>query len=168
MESAWRNSNSQTQQSDPTTLTTKTLRKPHITSIPIPNLVSILKKDSIAHKRYRGATETLNPPKTQSIPPEKALKTGTNPQSQATCPNKPEATTKQIQMVENRKREHTECTLAKRGWTPRHSHRHDANVASRNLRNLLADEDTQKAEEKALTVENVEGKMQEWEARSAI
>ena len=162
MESAWRNANSQTQQSDPTTLTTKTLRKPHITNIPIPNLVSILKKDSIAHKSYKGATETLNTPKTQAKPPEKTLETNIHTQSQRNLPNKPK-TTKQSKRKwgEGRDREHTECKLANGDEI-----RSAVTVMTRvlpveNLRASVKNEDMQKVEEKALPGKTHKEKMQE-------
>ena len=41
-------------------------------------------------------------------------------------------------------------------------------IASRNPRTSLTDEDTQKAEEKALPAENAEEKMQEYGVRSTI
>ena len=45
------------------------------TTIQPHNLKLYPKEESMAHKRHKGATEILDTPKTQSIPPEKALET---------------------------------------------------------------------------------------------
>ena len=127
-----------------------------------PITLTLPKQESIAHKRYKGATGTLNTPKTQAKPLKKTPETNIDTQSQTTCPasqaqpNKPNITKRKTK-IEN---------VPNVNWENGDENHNAVTVTTRvlpveNPRASLKNEDTQKVEENALPRKNAKGKVQE-------
>ena len=112
-------------------------------------------------QKAQGGNKNPNAPKTRSKPPEKALETNTDSQSQVACPT----SQNQPQNKHNEEKTGIENVPSVK-WENGDEVRDVVTVMIRvllaeNPRTSLIDNDTQKAEEKALPVENAEEKMQE-------
>ena len=90
----------------------------------------------------RGATETLNTPRTRSKPPEKSLRNQYRlPIAKKLAQQARNNQQSKHKRGKDRDRECTECKLANGDENPQCSHCHGTGIASRNPRNSLTNEE---------------------------